>query len=73
VHGADRAAALARLRGALNRCEIGGVTTNLPMHAELAAHPEFAAGGVDTAWFPRFLDQARAPAPERAGDPRSGG
>jgi acetyl-CoA carboxylase biotin carboxylase subunit len=56
VHGADRAAALARLRGALARCEIDGVTTNLPMFAELTRQPEFVAGGVDTAWFPRFLE-----------------
>ncbi|HEU5160029.1 MAG TPA: biotin carboxylase N-terminal domain-containing protein [Streptosporangiaceae bacterium] len=55
VHGADRAAALERLRGALTRCRIDGVSTNLPMYAELTRHPEFAAGGVDTAWFPGFL------------------
>lgn len=56
VHGDDRAAALERLRGALARCEIGGVTTTLPMHAALVRHPAFAAGGVGTAWFPEFLD-----------------
>ncbi|HEX6470663.1 MAG TPA: biotin carboxylase N-terminal domain-containing protein [Streptosporangiaceae bacterium] len=58
VHGADRAEALARLRAALARCVIGGVPTTVPMHAALARDPEFAAGGVDTAWFPRFLDRA---------------
>jgi acetyl-CoA carboxylase biotin carboxylase subunit len=65
VHGADRVEALARLRGALDRCEIGGVPTTVPMHAALVRQPEFAAGGVDTAWFPRFL--------ERAPDGRGGG
>jgi acetyl-CoA carboxylase biotin carboxylase subunit len=35
--------------------EIDGVHTNLPMHIELVQQPEFVAGGVDTAWFPRFL------------------
>jgi acetyl-CoA carboxylase, biotin carboxylase subunit len=57
VHAADRTSALARLRGALARCEIHGVTTNLPMYAELTRQPEFAAGGVDTAWFPAFLER----------------
>ena len=42
--GASRAEALARLRGALARCEIGGVATTLPLHAALAGDAEFAAG-----------------------------
>jgi len=57
VSGRDRAEALARLRGALARCEIGGVATTIPMHAALAAQPEFARGGVDTGWLARFLEQ----------------
>jgi acetyl-CoA carboxylase biotin carboxylase subunit len=48
VSGADRAQALARLRGALARCEIEGVATTLGVHAALAADAEFAAGGVAT-------------------------
>jgi acetyl-CoA carboxylase biotin carboxylase subunit len=59
--GADRGEALARLRGALGRCEIGGVATNVTMLAELAADGEFAAGGVDTGYLARWL------APERGG------
>jgi acetyl-CoA carboxylase biotin carboxylase subunit len=59
AHGRDRADALAKLRGALARCEIGGVTTNLPMYAALADEPEFVRGGVDTAWLPRFLERRR--------------
>ena len=55
VHGTDRADAVARMRQALGRCRIGGVTTNLPMHAELLEQREFAAGGFDTGYFPRFL------------------
>jgi acetyl-CoA carboxylase, biotin carboxylase subunit len=55
VVGKDRGDALNRLRGALARCEISGVATNLAMHAKLAADEEFARGGVDTAWFSRFL------------------
>jgi acetyl-CoA carboxylase biotin carboxylase subunit len=55
VHGRDRAEAVRRLRGALARCRITGVPTNLGLHAALAADAEFAAGGVDTAWAGRFL------------------
>jgi acetyl-CoA carboxylase, biotin carboxylase subunit len=55
VHGRDRPHALTRLRAALARCLIGGVTTNLAMHVALADHPDFVIGGVDTAWLPRFL------------------
>jgi acetyl-CoA carboxylase biotin carboxylase subunit len=53
--GADRGEALARLRGALGRCEIGGVATNVAMLAALAEDEEFAAGGVDTGYLARWL------------------
>ena len=53
--GADRGEALARLRRALERCEIGGVATNVAMLAELAADEEFAASGVDTGYLARWL------------------
>jgi acetyl-CoA carboxylase biotin carboxylase subunit len=55
VSGRDRAEALARLRAALARCEIGGVATTLEMHEKLTASPEFEAGGVDTAFLERWL------------------
>jgi acetyl-CoA carboxylase, biotin carboxylase subunit len=55
AHGADRDEALARLRGALARCEIGGVATTLPLHAALAGDENFAAGGVDTEFLARWL------------------
>jgi len=53
--GASRAEALGRLRGALARCEIGGVATTLPVHEALAADDEFAAGGVGTEYLARWL------------------
>jgi acetyl-CoA carboxylase biotin carboxylase subunit len=56
VSGANRAEALGRLRGALARCEIGGVATTLPVHAALAADDEFAAGGVGTDYLARWLE-----------------
>jgi acetyl-CoA carboxylase biotin carboxylase subunit len=58
VHGGDRAQALARLRGALGRCEIGGVADTAGMLAGLAADEEFAAGGVDTSYLARYLGKA---------------
>ena len=53
--GASRAEALGRLRGALARCEIGGVATTLPVHEALAADDEFAAGGVEVGFLARWL------------------
>ncbi len=55
VSGGTRAQALARLRGALARCEIGGVATTVAMHAALAADAEFAAGGVTTDFLGGWL------------------
>ena len=55
VSGGTRAQALARLRGALARCEIGGVATTVAMHAALAADAEFAAGGVATDFLAGWL------------------
>jgi acetyl-CoA carboxylase biotin carboxylase subunit len=55
VHGVDRADALARTRAALELLRIEGVTTTVPVHQALLADPEFAAGGVDTAFFERFV------------------
>jgi acetyl-CoA carboxylase biotin carboxylase subunit len=62
VHGTDRADALARTRAALELLRIDGVMTTAPVHQALLADAEFAAGGVDTAFFERFL-RARQPDP----------
>jgi acetyl-CoA carboxylase, biotin carboxylase subunit len=56
VSDGTRAQALARLRGALARCEIGGVATTLGMHAALADDAEFAAGGVATDFLARWAE-----------------
>jgi len=58
VTGADRTSALARLRGALARCRIEGVATNLPLLAALAGDAGLAAGGVDTGYLARWLEGA---------------
>ena len=60
VHGENRSDALQRLRSALARSHVSGVTTNLPMHVELMEQDEFARGGVNTAYFPWFLEQRAA-------------
>jgi acetyl-CoA carboxylase biotin carboxylase subunit len=60
VHGVDRADALARTRAALDLLLIDGVTTTVPVHQALLADAEFAAGGVDTAFFERFLQAHQA-------------
>ncbi len=46
--GATRAEAVARLAGALERCEVEGVKTTLPYLRRIVAHPEFVAGRVHT-------------------------
>jgi acetyl-CoA carboxylase biotin carboxylase subunit len=56
VHGTDRDDALTRARAALDLLRIDGVTTTVPVHQALLADAEFAAGGVDTTFFERFLD-----------------
>ena len=55
ARGADRAAALRELRGALDRCAVEGVTTNLGLQRAIIADPAFAVGGVDTGYLARWL------------------
>ena len=56
VHGRDRDEALGRLSAALAETEVGGLVTNQPFLARLAAHPGFAAGEVHTG----FIDEHAA-------------
>jgi acetyl-CoA carboxylase biotin carboxylase subunit len=58
AYGADRDRALAVLRGALDRCAVDGITTNLGLHRALLADAEFAAAGVDTGYLARWLPRA---------------
>jgi len=60
AHGQDRSEALARLRKAIAETQIEGVKTNLAFHAEVLADPEFAAGGMDTGFLPRFFERKAA-------------
>ncbi|TAK55413.1 MAG: biotin/lipoyl-binding protein [Gammaproteobacteria bacterium] len=60
--GVDRASALATLRHRLNRTALHGVTTNLALLRRILAHPDFAAGGVDTGFVDRELAKLVRPA-----------
>jgi acetyl-CoA carboxylase biotin carboxylase subunit len=62
AHGRDRTEALARMKSALAHCRLQGIATNLELHAALLAQPEFARGGLDTAYLPGNLDRLLAPA-----------
>jgi 3-methylcrotonyl-CoA carboxylase alpha subunit len=61
--GPDRAAALATLSHRLAHTAIFGVATNLPLLREIAAHPQFAAGDVDTGFIDRELEALTRPVP----------
>ena len=60
AHGADRAAALARMRRALEACEIVGIATNLGLLRRIAAQPDFAAGRFDTGFIARHAEVLQA-------------
>jgi|SRR5579872_473630 len=55
AHGADREEAIARMVRALRETTIEGVKTTIPFCIEVLTDPEFAAGGVDIGYLPRFL------------------
>ncbi|MDR3531632.1 MAG: acetyl/propionyl/methylcrotonyl-CoA carboxylase subunit alpha [Rhodopila sp.] len=52
-HGPTRDAALRRMRQALADCAVAGVASNLDLLGRIAAHPDFAAGGIDTGFIAR--------------------
>jgi len=56
VHGATRAAAIGRLRRALDEIEIGGIQTTLPFHRFVAHSPLFRAGELSTSWIEEHWD-----------------
>jgi len=56
VWGPDRSAALMKLRACLAEFNITGLSTNVNFLMDLAAHPEFVAGNVDTEFIPRHFD-----------------
>ena len=76
-HGPTRDAALRRMRQALADSAVVGVASNLDLLGRVVAHPEFAAGGIDTGFIARearsLLIDAGAPPPRDTGSRRAGG
>ncbi|MCE2574179.1 acetyl-CoA carboxylase biotin carboxylase subunit [Komagataeibacter sp. FNDCR2] len=60
-HGATRAQAIARMRVALAEMRVEGVSTNIALHQDLLADPQFQRGGVDIHYLERWLAQRTAP------------
>ena len=60
--GADRAAAIATMREALNGFVIRGVSSNLAFQAALLGHPRFAAGDFNTGFIAEEFAQGFDPA-----------
>jgi acetyl/propionyl-CoA carboxylase alpha subunit len=58
VHAADRAAAIDRLRRAIDETEIGGIQTTLPFHRFVAGSPAFRDADLSTGWVADHWDGA---------------
>ena len=59
VHGTTREEALGRMRAALADLRIGGISTNVPLQADLLDDPGFIAGGVTIHHLESWLKQRR--------------
>jgi len=55
THGRSRPEAIAKMERALRETLIGGIRTNVPLHLEIVAHPDFRDGRLST----RFLERLR--------------
>jgi acetyl-CoA carboxylase biotin carboxylase subunit len=55
AHGDDRAAALARMRGALAEIVIDGIKTNIALHRDICSDAAFLAGGTDIHYLEKKL------------------
>jgi acetyl-CoA carboxylase, biotin carboxylase subunit len=66
VWGEDRAAALARMRRALDEYQVRGIETNLAFHRRCVRHAAFVAGDYDTGFIARNAGELtpRAAEPE---------
>ena len=58
VHGTDRAAAIARLRRALNELVVDGVDTTTPLFHRLLANEDVIAGDYNIHWLEEWLETA---------------
>ena len=71
VHAADRPAAIARLRRALDETEISGSQTTLPFHRFVAGCPAFVAGDLSTDFVEQHWDGPASRARGRRARPSS--
>jgi len=55
AHGEDRAAALARMRGALSEVVIDGIKTNIALHQDICSDAAFLTGGTDIHYLEKKL------------------
>ena len=55
VKGRDRAEAIGRMKRALEMFVVEGIKTSIPLHRRIIAHPDFAAGKLDTHFIERLL------------------
>ncbi len=56
VHGRDRQEAVARMVRALEESVFEGVSTSIPFHLAVLAHPQFRAGKVTTSFLEEHLE-----------------
>jgi len=68
AHGESRAEAAAKLARALASVEVIGVETNASFLANLARHPDFLAGKVETGFIERHLNELVPAAPDQPSD-----
>jgi len=55
THGANRDAAIARMKNALTEIVIEGINTNVPLHQEIFQHAAFQQGGTDIHYLEKRL------------------
>jgi acetyl-CoA carboxylase biotin carboxylase subunit len=55
AHGANRDAAIARMKNALTEIVIEGIRTNVPLHQEIFQHAAFQQGGTDIHYLEKRL------------------
>src|SRR5690606_25777266 len=60
AHGPDRAAAIDRMRRALEELRIVGVDTSAPFHRRVLGEPDFLAGRLDIHYLERHADLLEA-------------
>jgi acetyl-CoA carboxylase biotin carboxylase subunit len=58
TYGADREAAIARMKNALTEIVIEGIKTNVPLHQEICQHAAFQQGGTDIHYLEKRLGLA---------------